>query len=236
MLLVPVCMVLPIKQLPLDNRPRERLATLGPASLTEPELISLLFGGDLPAAEGLVERLGTIAGLRVASLAQLHEVPGVGPARAAQLLAAVELGRRAAGPWARSSHPSLRNPEEACMHLCDMRDLEQEELRVVSLDARHRPLSRFTSALGAANVVHVSPRDVFRRALREGAVAVLVAHNHPSGDPTPSGEDLALTRRLRAAGEVVGVALLDHLIIATEGCYSFEERRVIREPTRRQGG
>ena len=119
----------------------------------------------------------------------------------------------------------LYTPEQARRYLRDMALLEQEELRVLGLDARQRVITRFTSALGSANLVHVSPREIYRRALREGALSVIVAHNHPSGDPTPSEDDLLLTRRLRAAGELIGVTLLDHLIVAEEGCYSFQEGR-----------
>jgi len=219
-------MVIPIKQLAVDGRPRERLLSAGASALTDPELVALVFGGDLPAAEAIIERFGDAARLRAVTLGGLCTVPGVGPSRAAQLLAAVELGRRAGATAARDV--PLRGPQQAYLQLRDLAEQEQEELRVLALDARQRPLSRFVSAVGAVNVVHVSPRDIFRRALREGAVSLIVAHNHPSGDPSPSPEDVELTRRLRAAGDLVGVPLLDHIIVADEGYYSFTEGRVLR--------
>jgi len=220
-------MVLTIKQLAVDNRPRERLLLAGPAALTDPELVALLFGGDLPTAEAIVARFGAAAQLRGATLGGLCTVPGVGPTRAAQVLAAVELGRRAVGAAMARDAP-LRGPQQAHAQLRDLIGQEQEELRVLALDARQRLLARFVSAVGLVNVVHVSPRDIFRRALREGAVSVIIAHNHPSGDPTPSEEDVQLTRRLRAAGELLGVPMLDHLIVAEEGFYSFTEGRILR--------
>jgi DNA repair protein RadC len=144
----------------------------------------------------------------------------VGPARACQLLAALELGRRAARPRPPEGRP-LRQPADAAAQLDELAQLEQEELHVVALDAAHRPIARFVAARGALNVVHVTPREVLRRLVREGAAAAIVAHNHPSGDPTPSRDDRELTLRLRAAGELVGVAILDHLVIARGGFYSF---------------
>jgi DNA repair protein RadC len=117
----------------------------------------------------------------------------------------------------------FHRPSDAAAYLADMAALEQEELHVLALDGRHRPLARHVVARGSLNVVHVSPRDVFRRLLRESAAGAIVAHNHPSGDPTPSEDDVDLTRRLHAAGDTVGVPLLDHLVIASGGFHSFAE-------------
>ena len=218
-------MSLGIKQIPLDNRPRERLLSAGPSALSDQELIALLFGGDLPAAEEVVGRFGRATELRGTTTALLCEVPGVGPMRAAQLVAAVELGRRAASPLDRGL--PIATAEDVYRRVRDLDDLDVEELHVFALDTRRRELTRFVSARGETNIVHVSPREIFRRALRDGAAHVIVVHNHPSGNPIPSPEDVSLTDRLHTAGELVGCSLLDHVVVAAEGYYSFAERKLL---------
>jgi DNA repair protein RadC len=216
-----------IKQLPSSQRPRERMLTAGPGALSDVELVALLLGGDLGCAGEVVARLGGAAGIRRAVLGELCEIPGVGVARACQIRAAVELGFRAAGA-APDPEAQVHTPAAAHATLRELSRLEQEELHVLGLDARHRAACRFAAARGALNVVHVAPRDVYRRLLREGAAAAIVAHNHPTGDVAPSEEDVLLTRRLRAAGELVGLPLVDHLIIGADAYYSFSENRIVR--------
>jgi DNA repair protein RadC len=212
----------PIKDLPSSERPRERLLAAGRAALSDVELVALVIGGDLLCAQQVVSGLGGARGMMRAVAGELLELPGVGEARACQLLAALELGQRAGRSGMERGSP-ITSPAAAAARLADLAPLEQEELHVIALDGRHREIARFMAARGAMNVVHVSPRDVFRRLVREGAVGTIVAHNHPSGDPTPSADDLELTRRLRAAGELVGIALLDHLVVAQGGYHSFAD-------------
>lgn len=228
-------MTLGIKHLPLDSRPRERLLSAGPAALTDAELIALIFGGDLAAAEAVVSQRGSAATLARTTAALLCEVPGVGPARAGQLLAALELGRRSTTTLLDRSQP-LSTAEQVARFCGDLVHLDVEELHVLALDMRHRLVTRFASARGEANLVHVSPRDIFRRALREGAAQVVVVHNHPSGNPIPSPEDVALTERLLTAGTVVGVHVCDHVIVAAEGWFSFAERRLLMRDGRGTAG
>jgi len=220
-------MPITIKQLPPSDRPRERLRHAGEAALSDVELITLLFGGNLDLATAIVARVGGAAGLRRAVVGELCAIPGVGVARACQLRAAVELGLRAAAAGGPTDAP-LTHPWQAHERLRGLARLEHEELHAIALDSRHRVLAQYPAASGALNVVHLTPRDVFRRAIREGAASVIVAHNHPSGDVLPSEDDVALTRRLRTAGELVGVALLDHLIVAGDAWYSFSEGRMGR--------
>lgn len=221
-------MNLSIKHLPVPDRPRERLLSVGPTSLTDAELVSLVFGGDLHTAASVVAACGSAGGIRRATVGELCGIPGVGPSRASQLQAALELGARSvvAEP---DRFAIIRTPPQARQHLRDLERLDQEELHVLALDARHRLLVRFCVARGSMNVVHVSPRDLYRRLIREGAVATVIAHNHPTGDPLPSEEDLQLTSRLRAAGEVLGVSLLDHLVIAQDAYYSTTAGRTFRD-------
>ncbi len=212
-----------IKRLPPGDRPRERMLLSGCEALSDVELVALVLGGDLGCAHLVVSEVGDARSMRRAALGQLKGVRGVGEARACQLLAALELGRRASHPDGERGDP-IRTPTVAAARLAQLVPLEQEELHVLALDSRHREIARFVAARGAQNVVYVSPRDVFRRLLREGAAGAIVAHNHPSGDPTPSADDVELTNRLRAAGDLVGVALIDHLVIARDGYHSFADQ------------
>jgi DNA repair protein RadC len=211
-----------IKQLPEAERPRERLLRAGERALSDAELVALVWGGGLDRATDLVGRYSGGAGLLRAGIGELCELPGIGIARATQLRAALELGRRAYLPPP-TLGKLLRSPEDAVAYLGDMVGLEEEEFHVLALDGRHRIQSRFVAARGSLNMVQVVPRDVLRRVLRESASAIVVAHNHPSGDPTPSAEDRHLTLRLYEGCHAVGIMLLDHLVIARTGFHSFSE-------------
>jgi DNA repair protein RadC len=211
-----------IKQLPEAERPRERLLRAGERALSDAELVALVWGGGLDRAVDIVGRYGGSAGLGRAGIGELCELPGIGLARATQLRAAIELGRRANQPLPMSGK-ALRTPGDAAAHLGDMAALEEEEFHVLALDGRHRIQSRFVAARGSSNMVQVVPRDLLRRVLRESAAAIIVAHNHPSGDPSPSPEDLDLTRRLFDGCHAVGIGLLDHLVIGRSGFHSFSE-------------
>jgi DNA repair protein RadC len=211
---------LSIKRLPPTSRPRERLRAAGREALSDIELVALVIGGDLGCATEIVSSIGGACGIRKALMTELEGLPGVGPARASQLVAALELGRRA-GFASGLRGEKLHKPHLVASLLADLAGLDQEELHVLALDTRHRLISRSLIARGNVNMVHVTPREIFRRLLREGAAGAIVAHNHPSGDCTPSDEDRRLTFRLRDAGELVGIPLLDHLVIAVSGFYSF---------------
>jgi DNA repair protein RadC len=139
----------------------------------------------------------------------------------------MELGGRAADSEAARALP-MRCAAQVREHLRGLVSLEQEEMHVLALDARNRLLSDFVVARGGLNVVHVSPRDVFRRLMREGAASAILAHNHPSGDPLPSADDVELTNRLRDVGALVGIPILDHIILGADGHFSFSDGQVIR--------
>ena len=229
-------MELSIKQMPEGDRPRERLLRVGATQLTDVELVALIFGGDVAAAAQAVAKVGGAQAMRRATVGELRDVPGLGMARSCQLLAALELGARSqAGGELHDRTDPLRTPPQVRERFRDLERIETEELHAIALDARHRVITRFCAAKGAQNVVHVSPRDLFRRLLRENAVGTVIAHNHPSGDPVPSEDDLELTTRLRAAGELVGVTLIDHLVIARGGYYSCAAQRLFRDPPPAEG-
>ncbi|MBN1956187.1 MAG: DNA repair protein RadC [Anaerolineae bacterium] len=219
-----------IKEMPLPERPRERLARLGPAALSTAELIAIVLrtgvGGEnvLSIANRLLARHDGIAGLARASLPELVTERGVGPAKAAQLQAALELGRRmvAAAPGER---PQIRTPADvAAMLVAEMGCLEQEHFRVLLLDTRNRVLASQLIYKGSLNQSQVRVGEVFRAAIRRNAAALIVAHNHPSGDPAPSPEDVAVTRELVTAGKLLGIEVLDHLVIGHQRWVSLRER------------
>ncbi len=194
-------------------RPRERLWNEGPGALTESELLAALLGtGAL--SERILHRFpaGTLFKAEVSELAR---VEGLGPARAASLAAALELGRRCPP---RSSVPGepLRGPIDVWRRLPDIRASERECFTAFDLDAAHRVLAKRVVSIGTLTESLVHPREVFAPALERRAAALVVAHNHPSGDPRPSQEDRAVTRRLAAAGRLLGIPLLDHIVVSAQ--------------------
>ena len=217
------------------SRPRERLDAVGAEALTAAELVALLLGtGDgtrsaLGLAEDLLARHADredptgLRGLASASAAELRAVPGLGPAKAGRLLAARELGRRLT---AQAVPPPTRIASVAGawrLLAPGLEGLDRERFVVVPLDRKHAVLAVEVVAIGTLDATIVHPREIFKPAIRRSAAAILVAHNHPSGDPTPSAEDVALTRRLREAGEVLGIEVLDHLVIGRGRYASLRE-------------
>jgi len=209
------------------ERPRERLAREGPESLALVELLALLLrtgtrgGGSLALAESLLARFGTLDALARAGGAELESVPGVGPAKIASLRAAFELGARLARTPLVPGE-KLSSPEQVAAHFAArMRRYRQEVFVVLLLDSRHRLIGEVEVSRGSLNQSLVHPREVFAPALRESAAAILVLHNHPSGDPEPSREDYDVTSRLVRAGEILGIRVVDHLVIGAEAFTSF---------------
>jgi len=209
------------------DRPRERLVALGPEALRDAELLALLLrtggrGADaLSVASELLDRCGGLAGLAGASGHELAAVAGVGPAKSASLRASLELGRRLA---ARRLAPGdrIRGPADVFRHFHPrLRDAPHERFLAILLDGRHRVLRHEVVSQGTLTASLVHPREVFRPALREAAAALILVHNHPSGDPTPSPEDREVTARLVRAGELLGVRVLDHVIVAERGYTSL---------------
>ena len=218
-----------MRELSPADRPREKLLRHGPAALGDNELVALVIGqgsrnsGALTVANNLLARCGGIHGLARASPGELSRVDGIGGARAAQIVAALELGRRtlARAPSARFR---IGNPRQAAAYLLPRfgsRPIEQ--FGVVLLDSKHRVSRTTVLASGTLNSSIVEPREVFREAAIGGAAAIVVFHNHPSGDPTPSPEDVELTRRLAAAGVLMGIDLVDHVILGDLRYCSFKE-------------
>lgn len=218
-----------IHQWPLNERPRERLLQDGPEVLSDAQLLAILLrigrrhSSAVEVAMDLLRQLGGLQGLSNRSVEELCGTPGVGPAKAAQLKAAIELGKRVlAAPL--SSGTKIASSADLFRHYYPLlRDLRHEVFKIVLLDAKHAIVREATVSEGSLTVSIVHPREVFNLAVRESAAAVIFVHNHPSGDPSPSEEDRVLTARLVAAGELLGIQVLDHLIVGDGRYTSFAD-------------
>lgn len=221
-----------VRELPVAERPRERLAVGGPAGLSSAELIGLLWSSGTrqqsaaAMAEEALVRCEGLTGLARASARELERVPGVGPARAAQLSAAFELGRRAVIDWP-AGRWTIRGPRDLAGRLtAELGHLQREELRVVLLDTRNAVLAMPTIYRGNVSVALVRIAELFRDAVRLHASRLILVHNHPSGDPTPSPDDLHLTAEAVAAGRLLDITVLDHLVIGHGTWASLRDRGV----------
>jgi DNA repair protein RadC len=208
------------------DRPRERLRSVGAANLSLAEILALIVGsgsGGHPAAR-IGERIlasagGSLARLASLDVASLERVPGVGVATAARVSAALELGRRAAAAAVEVGDP-VRGPADVFARMGPrLRDAVQEEFHALLLNSRHRVIREVLVTRGLLDSALIHPREVFRPAVNEGAAGVILVHNHPSGDPTPSAEDRAVTRQLGEAGRAVGIPVLDHVVVGA-GSYA----------------
>lgn len=214
-----------IRDLPQGERPRERLRAYGPNHLSNTELIAILLrtgvkGENVLALSArLLARFGGLAGLGRASFAELCAERGLSEAKACQVLAALELGRRFVS-LAPQERPIIHSPQDVANLLAaEMGTLEQEHLRVLLLNTKNEVLSIQGVYVGNVNSSMVRPAEVFRPAIRDSAPAIIVVHNHPSGDPTPSPEDVAITRMLVSSGELLGIEVLDHLVLGSGNRY-----------------
>jgi len=219
-----------ITDLAESERPRERLERLGPQALTTAELLAILLRVGVPGenavqvGQRLLHNFGGLAGLHRVSFDEVCNQHGVGPAKAAQLKAAIELGRRMTleDP---DERPAIHSPADAAALLqYEMSALEQEEMRVLILDTRNRVQHIATLYRGSLNSSQIRVGELFKHAIRRNAAAVIVAHNHPSGDPSPSPDDIAVTRAIFEAGKLLDIDVLDHLVIGRGRYVSLKER------------
>ncbi|MEK5103697.1 DNA repair protein RadC [Cytobacillus sp. FSL M8-0252] len=222
-----------IKDFPQDEKPRERLMQSGPESLSNHELIAILLrtGTKNESVLQLSNRLLTkFDGLRLlkdASLSEITEVKGIGQAKAIQIKAAVEIGRRMANLTFDERY-SIRSPEDAANYVMnEMRFLSQEHFVCLYLNTKNQVLSKQTIFIGSLNASIVHPREVYKEAFRQSAASIICLHNHPSGDPTPSREDIDVTKRLTECGKIIGIDILDHIIIGEKKFVSLKEKGYI---------
>lgn len=218
-----------MKDVAPHDRPREKLERLGPAGLGDNELLALVLGSGSQKADALelanrvLAHVGGLSSLPRAAITDLRAVPGIGRARAAQVLAAVELGRRT---LMRAGIERLRlaSPRDIAAHLLPQYGAGTvEQFGIVLLDTKLRVIRTRVVSVGSLDTTVVHPREVFREAAACAASAIVLFHNHPSGDPTPSRDDLALTLRLVSAGEIMGITVVDHVILADQKYFSLVE-------------
>ncbi len=219
-------------RLPDAERPRERLLLRGPGGLSAAELVALLWGSGAAGrsatelADDALARHEGLTGLARASDLELEAIPGVGPVRAAQLAAAFELGRRLLADWP-AARWTVRSPRDVADRLVlQMGRLEREELRVVLLNTKNVVLRVGTVYQGNVSSSLVRVGELFRDAVRLNATGVILVHNHPSGDPTPSPDDLHLTAEALAAGRLLDIQLLDHLVVGHDAWVSLRDRGI----------
>jgi DNA repair protein RadC len=218
-----------MKDLTPGDRPREKLLTHGAAALGDNELVALVLGSGcrdlnaLAVANQLLAARGGLHGLMRSTVDDLRRAAGVGPAKAAQVLAALELGRRTL-TRRDQQRPQLLAPSQTVAYLMPVfGGRVNEQFGVVLLDTKYRVIRTAVVATGTLNTTVVEPRDVFREAAMSAAAAVVVFHNHPSGDPAPSRDDVELTSRLKAAGTLMGIQVLDHVVLGDGRYFSFKE-------------
>lgn len=219
-----------LKDLPESERPRERLLANGPGALSSAELLAIILGTGRPGemvtdlARNLLVEYGGLLGLARTAVADLCQRKGLGGAKAAQLKAALEIACRLG-----LEHPEerfqIRSPRDVANLLqVEMGALEQEQLRVILLDTKNRVIAVRTVYVGSANATTIRVGEVFKEAIRQNATAVIVVHNHPSGDPTPSPEDARVTESFVQGGRLLDIEVLDHVVVGQQGVVSLKER------------
>ncbi len=220
---------LSVREWPVSERPREKLARHGEASLSTAELLSIILrtGSAREDAVALAQRLlvgrGGLAGLADASTVELATEHGIGPAKGAELKAALELGKRLLEQ--RAERPRVHSPADvANLMMLEMGLLQQEVMRTVLLNTKNHVIASPVIYQGSLNTAVVRVGELFREAIRHHCLSIIVVHNHPSGDPTPSPEDVAVTRELVAAGKLLDIEVLDHLVIGHQRFVSLKER------------
>ena len=218
-----------IQAWPEEERPRELLFSKGAQGLTDAQLLAILLrigrsnSSAVEVAMDVLTQLNGLRGLANRGLDELCVISGIGPAKAAQILAAIELGKRTlATPLTEGKR--IQGSQHIFQHYYPLlRDLRHEVFKAILLDAKHTVIRDFTVSQGSLTVSIVHPREVFNLAVRESAAAIIFVHNHPSGDPQPSQEDYALTQRLVEAGDILGIRVLDHVVIGDGKYVSFAD-------------
>jgi len=218
-----------VKDLPRVERPREKLMKYGPAKLSHSELLAILLRSG-KKGQNVVELAGKILKrfgkekLPRLGFEELKNYPGIGPAKACEIVAAFELGKR----LLKDKKAALYlTPDDVWQELKDLRELKKEHFVVFYLDSRNQEIKREVISIGSLNVNFVHPREVFEPAVRNVAAQIILAHNHPAGNPEPSDDDFKITKRLVEAGKILGIEVIDHIIVTKSGFLSFKERNLI---------
>jgi DNA repair protein RadC len=222
-----------VKHWPEGERPRERLMAHGPAALSDAQLLAIIIRNGragrtaVDVGRELLERFESLAGIEQAGIREICDVGGIGPAKAAEIKAAIELGRRYQKP-SLTGASFCSSQDVAVYYQPRMKDLKKEMFRCILLNTKNKIIREEVVSIGSLSASIVHPRDTFKAAIRESAAAVIFIHNHPSGDIKPSQEDILLTRRLVQAGEVLGIQVLDHIIIGDGDHFSFRDNGMMQ--------
>jgi len=227
-----------VKDWPEEERPRERLIAQGPSALSDAQLLAIIIKNGSAGKSAvdlgmeLIEKFGGLEGIAQAGISELtgkHGIKGIGKAKAAEIKAAIEIGRRYQKPSLRGA--SLCSSQDVIEYYRPrMRDLKKEVFTCVLLDTKNRIIRDDLVSSGSLSASIVHPRETFKAAIRESAAAVIFIHNHPSGDTRPSQEDILLTKRLAQAGEVLGIRVLDHIIVGDGSHFSFRDNGLMAAP------
>lgn len=219
--------------MPVSERPRERLLRLGAEALSSQEVLALLLGrgtkGEsvMLTAQKLLTQFGNLKNLASASIEELTKITGIGTAKATQIKAAFELSRRLEEPPDKAPKITVKSPQDILKSVRSLlKGKKKEHFLVLSLDTRNHLIGTHKVSIGSLDCSIVHPREVFKEAIADSAASVIFVHNHPSGDPTPSTDDIQLTKRLTEAGEILGIEVLDHIIVCDEDYLSMKARNL----------
>jgi len=222
-----------VHDLPLGERPRERLLKLGSEALSAQEILALILGRGIKGesvmvtSQKLLSRFGNLKGIANASIEELTQISGIGQAKAAQIKAAVELGKRLEDDAIETQKSIVKSPADvAALVRSQLKGKKKEHFLVLCLDTRNRIINCRPVSIGSLDTSIVHPREVFKEAVSSSAASVIFVHNHPSGDPEPSGEDIELTKRLAKAGEIIGIDVLDHIIVCDRSYLSLKAKNL----------
>jgi DNA repair protein RadC len=223
-----------VHDLPPGERPRERLFKLGSEALSAQEVLALILGRGIKdesvmvTSNKLLSRFGNLKGVAGASVEELTQMKGIGPAKAAQIKAAIELSKRLEADAGEKPKPVLKSPENVVAVMrSKLKGKKKEHFWVICLDTRNRLINWKPVSIGSLDTSIVHPREVFKEAVSSSAASVIFVHNHPSGDPEPSKEDVELTERLVKAGEIIGIDVLDHIIVCDKSYLSLKANNLL---------
>ena len=222
-----------VHDLPLGERPRERLLKLGSEALSAQEILALILGRGIKGesvmvtSQKLLSHFGNLKGVANASVEELTQIRGIGPAKAAQIKAALELSRRLEADIGDKPQPIVKSPEDVvAVARRQLKGKKKEHFLVLCLDTRNKLINCKPVSIGSLDTSIVHPREAFKEAVSSSAASVVFVHNHPSGDPEPSKEDVELTKRLAKAGEIIGISVLDHIIVCDKSYLSLKARNL----------
>ena len=223
-----------VHDLPLSERPRERLSKLGSEALSSQEILALILGRGIKGesvivtAQKLLTKFGNLKNLASASIEELTQIKGIGPAKAAQIKATFELSKRLEDSASETIKMTVKSPEDVVKTARNMlKGKKKEHFLAICLDTRNHLIKTSTVSIGSLNCSIVHPREVFKDAISSSAASVIFIHNHPSGDPTPSEDDIKMTKRLIEVGEIIGIEVLDHIIICDSEHLSMKAKNLV---------